>query len=201
MFTNNQNENILMNYSKDGVWDIIIGLTFLIAALSIYFDFIPLVGISLLLFVPIMQSIKWAYIAPRISLEDFPPDIRQTVQRNRSLMIGTLIFTMLLGVATYLLLTVAGPTPAWLTFNVVIYTILTIIIGLLAIYTFMTRNWQYIGYGALAALLYYATDLYDLNFVANLVILGTGVLAIGIWVFYQFVKTHPILPAERQLQT
>ena len=98
MLKNNQNERILMNFSEDGIGDIVIGLALMLGAMAIYFDLIPFAGISVILLVPVMLSFKRTYIAPRISLDDFPPDIGRTVQRNQVLLFGILTFALLFGI-------------------------------------------------------------------------------------------------------
>lgn len=202
MFDKPVSRERIMAFSRDGVFDIVLGVMLLAAAAYLYFDMVALGGIIVVLIVPLVQGLKRSITVPRLAATDLPDDVE--VRMFRSFMVASVLIGMLAlaGVAVFML-DRAGNLPGWLDGRLadgLPYALLTIVGVFLLIGTYATRSWRFIGYAVLIGVAYALMRWLDITLWVGLAGLGVVALVLGVVLAVRFVQTHPVLPRDQRVQ-
>ena len=202
MFEKNSVNNKVMAYGGDGVFDIVLGLSMMVAGAYIYFDLISLAAIVAIIAMLAAQGLKRTITVPRLSEIELPDDVN--VRMFRGFVLSTLLLGVffLVGVTSYLVGR-NGVMPEWLSTWLDSYlpiTLLAIVILFLAVGSYATRNLRMVGYGVLMAVAMAVGLWMDIVLWQGLVMLGVIITVIGLLLLWDFIRTHPILPPDQRLQ-
>lgn len=192
----------IMAFSRDGVFDIALGVMLIAAGLYLVFDLVALGGIIVVLVLPLVQGLKSAITVPRLAADDQPGDVE--VRVFRGLMVSTILLGVLItaGVGIYWLQR-TNTMPAWLDGWLAAfmpYALLTLVALFLLVGTYATRNGRLIVYAVLIAATYASLRWLGLALWLGLVGLGGAAVVIGTVLAVQFVRTHPVLPHDQRVQ-
>ena len=192
----------IMAFSRDGVFDIAVGVMLIGAGAYLYFDLIALGGIFVVLILPLIQGLKAAITVPRLAVEEQPE--YGAVRIFRGLLVSAVLLGVLFTAAVAIFMfDRAGNMPGWLDgwlADALPIALLTIVGVFLLVGTYATRNWRLVAYAVLVAATYAALHWLELSLPLGLVALGVVAIAIGIVLALRFVRTHPVLPAEKRVQ-
>jgi hypothetical protein len=94
-----------LSYTKDGFWDICLGLFFLLQGIAFAVRWLALMGTAgalIAVLVPTFMSLKKAIAVPRLGYVKFSPERQAKLNRGKLLLCVVLTFTALLGMVVFL---------------------------------------------------------------------------------------------------
>jgi hypothetical protein len=94
-----------LSYTKDGFWDICLGLFFLLQGIAFAVRWLALMGTAgalIAVLVPTFMSLKKAIAVPRLGYVKFSPERQAKLKRGKLLLCVVLTFTALLGMVVFL---------------------------------------------------------------------------------------------------
>jgi len=181
---------VMLQFFGDGLWDINIGITFLIIGLGILFDVLYLAGIWVVLGSTWVVQAKAHYTYPRLGYVKF----KNTSKRIRMGVVSGLILLVLV-ISMLLLANKPSFLVHWIRVN--FNYVLAIVLGggLLAIA--ILQNISRIYFYSIGLIL--AMVLVDRvgSIGINLIIVGTLIALMGVLLLIRFVRKYPIQKIER----
>lgn len=187
--TKNLRTKLLMIYHEDGILDLIVGISVLILAGVMGFNFpafIGLVGVPLTLYIPIKDSVS----IPRIGYIRFEAE-----KDNRK----RLLAFLLVGLAAFAVIVLLGPLQSWIDpeFNallwrsdVVIFAFL--LAGILFAINQVLKNPRFFIYALLSLTFVLAAYLIGLRIWIATVVVGLIMETFGAVKLIKFLKKYPI---------
>jgi len=184
-------------YHGDGLIHIAIGLAILIVAMAEIFDWTALGGVWVVLWLPIMRSVKKSITVPRMRYIDFTPKAQWKVK--------LIIVTVVLAVAVLFTLglvvfTKSEALPSWFAPWIREYGLVVIgvfLAGLFSLIAWATGARRVYAYAALAVIAFASGYWFNLEFPLYFTVLGAVIVLSGIVVLVQFLRKYPI-PKDKQ---
>lgn len=181
-----------MRYHRDGMLDLYLGLILLLAGTSMFADMLWMSGVWVAVFLPLWQSSKTTITAPRLTDEELA-DLTDTGMRAQLIM--ALLLTLVLGVLVALLLGISSvPSGIQEVLRTLSPFILAAVgLGLLVMAGYKLGANRFYAYALVFLLLAAATYFTALTMPIMLIGLGVMFLAVGSWLLWQFLQSHPKL--------
>ena len=190
-------EENYLTYYEDGLIEVSVGLGLIAAGLAMWFDFGGFIGVMFALIYPVLLVAKQSITAPRISAADLPST---TMDHRRSVIVGILTLTLILGVLVFLFMAV-GETGSqsfgvrvWLQ-KYLLDLLLLIGIGSLAFAGYKSEVKRLFGYAGLLVLIRVAGIWLNFQFPIYVMVVGLVVLLTGLYVLARFLESHPKIDA------
>jgi hypothetical protein len=179
-----------MRYHRDGMIDLYLGVILLLAGISMFTDMIWMSGVWVAVFLPLWQSSKATITVPRLTDEEMD-GLADTGMRTR--LMGMLTLTLIVGVLIFLLLGLSSvPSAIQETLRSLSpFILMASGMGVLAMFGYKlgaTRFYAYaLGFLLLAVAVYFTA----LTLPVMLMGLSLMFLAVGSWLLWGFVQSHP----------
>jgi hypothetical protein len=187
-------QNTYLPDRRDGLADIFMAFILITFGLGMRFDMAWLTGIMAAVLFPVWQSAKSQIVAPRLERAGSSRQFeRQTGKITRGIM-ALLAGSLLLGLVFFALFSFGSSMAgiaAWLraNFELAFGAIIAVFLALLGAILCAGR---FIGYAALALILFFAGSLLAVPLWITLTAFGSLVLLAGISVFTQFLRQNPL---------
>jgi len=182
-----------LTYSKDGFWDICLGLFFLLQGITFAvrgFAFIGTLGAFAAVLLPVFMSLKRAIALPRLGYVKFSPERQARLKRGRLLLSVVLTFTALLGGVLFLAYTSQTGWKLWLrNLHLIPYGfVLAVVVGAVG-FLFEIKRFLYYAVLILAAFIVgrMMNARPDLYFIP----LGAIFFVIGLVLMIRFLRKYP----------
>jgi hypothetical protein len=181
---------IYKSYQQDGLWDIAIGLFFLVFGITMLFDYAWLIGVYIAIFIPAWKKLRTSIVSGRLGYVEFGAE-RKASEKMKMILFSIILFcSVLMGaVLAYaysssseiaILFRRLGLIP----FGIVLTT-LTIIGGI-----FMEIR-RFILYGVLILIFFIAGHIFHSDPEAYFILLGIIFLSAGMVILLRFLKRYP----------
>ena len=179
-------------YHKDGLVDILLGLSAMLSGVIIFTDLVFMIGILPATLIPTWMAARKVTLK-RLGVEELPvgQHKRSRLMILVGLFIGVLSFTALVGL--YVALTfenLPAEVISWIGSNI-IYVLGALIVGLLVISGMLSGIKRLYGYAALLVLSFLVGRLVGVGLPIILIVYGLIVSALGLWTFVRFTREYP----------
>lgn len=186
-------EKPYLQYYQDGLLEMMLGLMAILVGIAMQQDIVALMGGSLLVAYGLNLMAKEWITAPRLRPEELTAVSTPQIQRRK-----TMVFTvtLILGLVLFLLTTflLLNDAPVWLLSTLPVLILFTII-GVLVFMGYVTGNQRLIAYALLIIFAFVSYLVVPLPIYVYPIVLGTIILAVGIFLLRQFLMSHPRLAA------
>lgn len=182
-----------LSYTKDGFWDLCLGLFFLwqgIAFAVRWLAFIGVLGALVAVLLPTFMSLKRAIALPRLGYVKFSPERQAKLKKGRLLLCMVFTFTALLGLVLFLAYTSQTGWNLWLRNLHLIPYGFVLAVGAGAVgFLFDIKRFLYYAVLILAAFIIgrIMNAKPDLYFIP----LGAVFFVIGLVLMIRFLRKHP----------
>lgn len=183
-------------YVNDGIWDLMMGLYMIFAALLMLADLMYLAGIWIIFIPPLAWSLKKAITVPRLTTKELETVRGGAAQRTKlSLLVGgtVLLIAGLLAFGSYFIEAPFGRF--MLNFGLALLPVL--LATFLAIVAYILGAMRWYAYVGLILLIAAAVAWLDLPLLHSLMALGGVIVIVGIIVMLRFLNSHPRLPQDQ----
>jgi len=181
---------VYKTYQQDGLWDIALGLFFLIFGITMLFDYAWMIGVYIAIFVPSWKKLRKTLISGRLGYVEFGAK-RKQIEKTRLILFAIMLFCSVLMGSVFafaysssneiaLFFRQLGLIP----FGIVLTT-LTIAGGILL------EMRRFILYGVLILSFFIAGHLCNTDPPAYFIILGVVFLSTGLVILVRFIKRYP----------
>lgn len=92
---------VYISYNRDGIWDLLLGLWFLSTGIFFVYDLAFMMGITVVVFIPVLPQIKRAITMPRLGYVKFSPERQDQINRGRKKMVYMNLIAVLLGLFAF----------------------------------------------------------------------------------------------------
>jgi hypothetical protein len=173
-----------LRYFDDGLWDILLGLPWLLAGIlmisntfDVVFPVLPIVLVVLSsLLGPVMWILKRRLIAPRLNLPAPPSAEVATARRPLTTIILALVVGLGAGIVVFVLVGAI---------------VLAVLIALLVIMAGVTRVWRLYAYAAVIFGLFFAGDMLNIDLAYGVLGAGAVFFTWGLVLLVVFLRKHP----------
>lgn len=183
-------------YVNDGIWDLMMGLYMIFAALLMLADLMYLAGIWIIFIPPLAWSLKKAITVPRLTTKELETVRGGAAQRTKLILLvgGTvLLIAGLLAFGSYFIEAPFGRF--MLNFGLALLPVL--LATFLAIVAYILGAMRWYAYVGLILLIAAAVAWLDLPLLHSLMALGGVIVIVGIIVMLRFLNSHPRLPQDQ----
>lgn len=181
---------VYLTYHKDGIWDICLGLVFLIFAFSILYNQAIYGAFFIPVFLPIIIGLKKSFTLPRLGYAKFSPERQKKEQSAISKLVVLFTFTFLAGLVAfwgYL----GGSDLQQLIRDLRLIPLGAVLALSIGVIGALYGIWRFIGYGVLIIVLFVAGHFLNSDPPAYMIILGVIFLLTGSVMMIRFMKNYP----------
>jgi len=188
-------KKVYMAYHQDGLWDIALGIAFLVMGLVILFDKAVFGIILFPIFIPLGMSFKKSITLPRLGYAKFSPQRQKKEQKAKARMAILFTFTFLAGLVAFWGYMGGSDLQQLIRdlklipFGAVLALSAGVIGALLSI-------WRLIMYGVIILTLFIAGHFLQSDPSAYMIAIGVIILICGIIMMIRFMKKYPKPPQD-----
>jgi hypothetical protein len=179
-----------LSYQNDGVWDLFLGLFFLVEGFLFAFDAAIFLGIFPAMMIPVAVKIRKSFTTPRIGYVDFSPLRKLKVKKSRMTLSVLSSMTVILGLVVFMAFTGNSEWQTWVR-SLGILPFGFVISVLLGAAGFLFGLKRFVFYAGFIIVIFVAGHSLNLRIQAYFIFLGVIFSVIGMVLLVHFLRRFP----------
>jgi hypothetical protein len=181
---------VYLSYQNDGVWDIFLGLFFLVEGILFVFDAAMFMGIFPAVMIPVAVMIRKSFTTPRIGYAEFSPVRKLKEKKSRITLSVLLSMTMILGLVAFWAFTGNSEWQTWVKkLGIIPFGfVIAVVLGAAGLMFGLKR---FVYYAIFILMVFVFGHLLNLRIRVYFIFMGVIFSVIGVVMLARFLQRYP----------